>query len=182
MQNPFQALAVWQGGMSFHGGLLGVVLATWLFCLRRGYSLVAVGDILACTAPLGLFFGRIANFINGELYGRITDWPIGMVFPGGGHLPRHPSQLYEAFLEGLFLLLVLFWLAKRPGTFRKRGLLAGVFLSGYAAGRIIAELFRQPDPHIGFLAYGTTIGQWLSMPLFFVGVWLFLRSLKHEPS
>lgn len=182
MRNPLDALAIWQGGMSFHGGLLGVILATCLFCRRRGCSLVAFSDILACTAPLGLFFGRIANFINGELFGRVTDWQIGMVFPGGGPLPRHPSQLYEAFLEGLVLLLVLFWLAKRSGTFTKRGLLAGVFLSGYAIGRITAEFFRQPDPHIGFLAHGTTIGQWLSLPLLLAGLWLIARSLKHEPS
>ena len=182
MENALEALAVWQGGMSFHGGLLGVILATWLFCRRHGYSLVAVGDILACAAPLGLFLGRIANFINGELFGRVTDWQIGMVFPGGGPLPRHPSQLYEAFLEGLVLLLALFWLAKRPGTFDKRGLLAGVFLLGYAICRITAEFFRQPDPHIGFLAHGTTIGQWLSLPLLLLGLWLIIRSLKHEPS
>ena len=182
LQNPLDAFAIWQGGMSFHGGLLGVTLATWLFCRRRGYSLVAVSDILACAAPLGLFLGRIANFINGELFGRVTDWQIGMVFPGGGPLPRHPSQLYEAFLEGLVLLLALFWLARRSGTFDKRGLLAGVFLSGYAIGRITAELFRQPDPHIGFLTHGTTIGQWLSLPLLLVGLWLIARSLKHEPS
>ena len=158
LQNPLEALAVWQGGMSFHGGLLGVIVAVWLFCRRRGYSWVAIGDIVACTAPVGLFLGRIANFINGELYGRVTDSPLGMVFPGGGPLPRHPSQLYEAVLEGLVLFLVLLWLARRPGTFEKRGLLSGVFLAGYAIGRATAEIFRQPDAHIGFLAIGTTMG------------------------
>lgn len=180
LQNPLEALAVWQGGMSFHGGLLGVIFAVWLFCRRRGYSWIAVGDVVACTAPVGLFLGRIANFINGELYGRITDSPLGMVFPGSGPLPRHPSQLYEAVLEGLLLFLVLFWLARRTGTFEKRGLLSGVFLAGYAIGRATAEFFRQPDAHIGFLAIGTTIGQWLSLPLFVIGVWLIVRARRYD--
>ncbi|MGB0631840.1 MAG: prolipoprotein diacylglyceryl transferase [Alphaproteobacteria bacterium] len=180
LQNPMEALAVWQGGMSFHGGLLGVIFAVWLFCRRRGYSWIAVGDIVACTVPVGLFLGRIANFINGELYGRVTDSPLGMVFPGGGPLPRHPSQLYEAVLEGLVLFFVLFWLARRPGTFDKRGLLSGIFLAGYAIGRATVEFFRQPDAHIGFLAIGTTMGQWLSLPLFIVGVWLIVRARRHD--
>jgi phosphatidylglycerol:prolipoprotein diacylglycerol transferase len=180
LQNPLEALAVWQGGMSFHGGLLGVIFAVWLFCRRRGYSWIAVGDVVACTAPVGLFLGRIANFINGELYGRITDSPLGMVFPGSGPLPRHPSQLYEAVLEGLLLFLVLFWLARRTGTFEKRGLLSGVFLAGYAIGRATVEFFRQPDAHIGFLAIGTTMGQWLSLPLFVIGVWLIVRARRYD--
>ena len=180
VQNPLEALFVWQGGMSFHGGLLGVVFAIWLFCRRRGYSWIAVGDIVACTAPIGLFLGRIANFINGELYGRVTESPLGMVFPGGGPLPRHPSQLYEAVLEGLVLFLILYWLARRPGTFEKAGLLGGVFLAGYAIARATVEIFRQPDAHIGFLAVGTTMGQWLSLPLFIIGVWLILRAHKND--
>ncbi|PPR12080.1 MAG: Prolipoprotein diacylglyceryl transferase [Alphaproteobacteria bacterium MarineAlpha11_Bin1] len=180
LQNPIELLAVWQGGMSFHGGFLGVIFAVWLFCRRRGYSWIAVSDVIACAAPLGLFLGRIANFINGELYGRVTESPLGMVFPGGGPLPRHPSQLYEAALEGLVLFFVLFWLALRPVSFEKRGLLSGVFLAGYSIGRFTAEFFRQPDAHIGFLAFGTTTGQWLSTPLFIAGVILIYRSIRHE--
>ena len=180
LQNPLEALAVWQGGMSFHGGLLGVIFAVWLFCRRRGYSWIAVGDIVACTAPVGLFLGRIANFINGELYGRVTDLPLGMVFPGGGPFPRHPSQIYEALLEGLVLFFVLLWLVRRPSSFENPGLLSGVFLAGYAIARATAEVFRQPDAFIGFLAVGTTMGQWLSLPLFIVGVWLIVRSCRHD--
>lgn len=180
LQNPLEALAVWEGGMSFHGGLLGVIFAVWLFCRRRGYSWIAVGDIVACTAPVGLFLGRIANFINGELYGRVTDLPLGMVFPGGGPFPRHPSQIYEALLEGLVLFFVLLWLVGRPSSFEKPGLLSGVFLAGYAIARATVEVFRQPDAYIGFLALGTTMGQWLSLPLFIVGVWLIVRSRRHD--
>ena len=182
LQNPLEALAVWEGGMSFHGGLLGVIFAVWLFCRRRGYSWIAVGDIVACTAPVGLFLGRIANFINGELYGRVTDLPLGMVFPGGGPFPRHPSQIYEALLEGLVLFFVLLWLVRRPSSFENPGLLSGVFLAGYAIARATAEVFRQPDAYIGFLAVGTTMGQWLSLPLFIVGVWLIVRSRRHDAS
>ena len=180
LHNPLNALAVWEGGMSFHGGLLGVIFAVWLFCRRRGYPWIAVGDIVACTAPIGLCLGRIANFINGELYGRVTDSSLGMVFPGGGPLPRHPSQLYEAVFEGIVLFFILVWLARRPNTFNKRGLLSGVFLVGYAIARAGAEVFRQPDAHIGFLAIGTTMGQWLCLPLFLVGAWLIVRSQKHD--
>lgn len=180
LQNPLEALAVWEGGMSFHGGLLGVIFAVWLFCRRRGYSWIAVGDIVACTAPVGLFLGRIANFINGELYGRVTDLPLGMVFPGGGPFPRHPSQIYEALLEGLVLFFVLLWLVRRPSSFEKPGLLSGVFLAGYAIARATVEVFRQPDAFIGFLTIGTTMGQWLSLPLFIVGVWLIVRSRRHD--
>jgi phosphatidylglycerol:prolipoprotein diacylglycerol transferase len=177
--NPLEALAVWQGGMSFHGGLLGVFFAVWLFCRRRGYSWIAVGDIVACSAPVGLFLGRIANFINSELYGRVTESPLGMVFPGGGPLPRHPSQLYEAFLEGLVLFLVLLWFARRRENFERTGFLGGVFLAGYGIARPVAEFFREPDAHIGFLTVGTTMGQWLSLPMLIAGIWLIARSRKN---
>lgn len=177
--HPLEAFAVWQGGMSFHGGLLGVIFAVWLFSRRRKYPWIAIGDIVACTAPIGLCLGRIANFINGELYGRVTDSPLGMVFPGGGPLPRHPSQLYQAALEGLLLFLVLAWLASRPGIFERRGLLSGVFLAGYGIARPVAEFFREPDAHIGFLAMGATMGQLLSLPLLAVGIWLIVTSRKN---
>jgi len=177
-EHPLEAFAVWQGGMSFHGGLLGVIFAIWLFSRLRKYPWIAIGDIVACTAPIGLCLGRIANFINGELYGRVTDSPLGMVFPNGGSLPRHPSQLYQAALEGLLLFIVLAWLASRPGIFERRGLLSGVFLTGYGITRPLGELWRQPDAHIGFLAMGSTMGQWLSFPLLLVGIWLIVTSRK----
>lgn len=180
IHHPLEAFAVWQGGMSFHGGLLGVVFALWLFARKRGYPWIGVADLVACAAPIGLFLGRLANFVNGELYGRVTDSPLGMVFPGAGPLPRHPSQLYEAFLEGLVLFAILLFLALRPGCFDRRGLLGGVFLIGYGLSRSFVELFRQPDAHLGFLLAGTTMGQWLSLPLILVGVWLVATAHKHD--
>ena len=180
LDHPLDALALWQGGMSFHGGLLGVVFAVWLFARRRGYHWVALGDLVCCATPIGLFLGRLANFINGELYGRTTDSPLGMVFPGAGPLPRHPSQLYEAFLEGPLLLAALFWLSRREGAFSRRGFLSGAFFAGYGIARTIAEAFREPDAHIGFLAFGTTMGQWLSLPVLAAGIWLIATARRHD--
>ena len=168
---PVEILYLWRGGMSFHGGLLGIIVTMWLFARQRSMSVFAVSDIVASAGPIGLFFGRIANFINGELYGRFTDAPWGMVFPGGGSLPRHPSQLYEAFLEGIVLFTVLFALVRR-GALDQLGLLSGAFLAGYALARMVAELFREPDAHIGYLAVGTTMGQLLSIPMLLVGAYL----------
>ena len=180
LYHPLDALAVWEGGMSFHGGLLGVILAIWLFARQRGYPWFALGDLVCCAVPIGLFLGRIANFINGELFGRVTESPLGMVFPRGGPLPRHPSQIYEAALEGLVLFVVLFVLAMRPGTFARHGLAAGTFLTGYGISRIVAEFFRQPDAHLGFLYAGATMGQLLSLPLILAGLWLILASRRHD--
>ncbi len=171
LQNPLEIPMVWHGGMSFHGGMLGVVLAIILFSRRRGLNLLAVGDIICCAVPIGLFFGRIANFINGELFGRVApDVPWAMVFPGGGLDPRHPSQLYEAGLEGLVLFAVLFLLWRQRHIRDRKGTLAGVFLMGYGIARIIAELFRQPDAYLGFLLGGSTMGQLLSLPLVIAGI------------
>ena len=177
--HPLEILALWQGGMSFHGGLLGVAFATWVFAVVRHYPPIAIGDIVACAAPIGLFLGRIANFINGELYGRITGSPFGMVFPGGGPMPRHPSQLYEAVLEGLVLFLLLLWFARKKHWFERSGFLAGVFLVGYGTLRPFAELFREPDSYMGYLPFGTTMGQWLSTPILLFGIWLIFRSSKN---
>ncbi len=168
--NPFDAFKIWHGGMAFHGGLIGVILAVLLFAWRRGVSAVALGDIIACATPIGLLFGRIANFVNGELYGRVSDVAWAMVFPRGGPLPRHPSQLYEAALEGLVLFVVMAVLAMRPGVRARTGTLTGAFLIGYAIARIIGELFREPDIQIGFLIGGTTMGQLLSVPMLLAGV------------
>ena len=176
LENPLNILTVWQGGMSFHGGLLGVCIATILFCRKRGIPLFRFADLLGCAAPIGLFFGRIANFINGELFGRAGDVPWAMVFPHGGPDPRHPSQLYEATLEGLvlFVLLAVLW---RNQSLRDRpGMMAGIFFIGYGIARIIAEFFREPDAHLGFLFQGATMGQLLSVPMIAFGLWLIGRA------
>ena len=178
MENPSQIFAVWMGGMSFHGGLLGVTLTIIWFAKRRHLELLRLSDLVSCAVPLGLFFGRIANFINGELFGRVTDVPWAMTFPRGGPLPRHPSQLYEAALEGIVLFALLAWLAWHKGALQKPGMLTGVYLLGYALARALIELVRQPDVQIGFLPLGTTIGQWLSVPMLFGGVYLIWRAQK----
>jgi phosphatidylglycerol:prolipoprotein diacylglycerol transferase len=173
LENPLKALYVWEGGMSFHGGLLGVAVALILFARHRKLALLPVADLVACVSPIGLFFGRIANFINGELYGRPSDVPWAMVFPGGEPVARHPSQLYQAGLEGLLLFLVMYLLSR--STLRHRpGALCGAFLAGYAVARMFGELFREPDAHIGFLAAGTTMGQLLSIPMLLIGAALIL--------
>ena len=173
---PWEALAVWQGGMSVHGGALGVIVATFLFARRNGLDWVAFGDRVVCVVPIGLFFGRIANFINGELWGRVTDVPWAMVFPTGGPDPRHPSQLYQAGLEGICLFAVLMILARSEGIRSRPGILSGTFLVGYGVARTIGEFFRQPDAHLGFLFAGATMGQLLSLPMILVGAWLILRA------
>ncbi len=178
IDHPLEILAMWRGGMSFHGGLLGVLIAIFLFARLRKISFVALGDIVVCAAPIGLFLGRVANFINGELFGRVSDAPWAMVFPHGGPLARHPSQLYEAALEGLVLFAILAWLAFGTRAMERPGLLGGVFFAGYGIARIVVELFREPDAHLGFLAAGTTMGQLLSLPLVLVGGWLIHRALR----
>jgi len=169
LAHPQEILFIWQGGMSFHGGLLGMIAAEVMFARRRGLPVLALADIVAAAAPVGLLLGRIANFVHGELFGRPSDVPWAMVFPRGGPLPRHPSQLYEAAIEGLVLLLVLH-LMVRAGALERRGMLAGAFLIGYAVARMLAELFREPDIHLGFLAGGVTMGQALSLPLLLAGL------------
>jgi phosphatidylglycerol:prolipoprotein diacylglycerol transferase len=179
--HPLEIFALWHGGMSFHGGAIGVCVAILLFCRQRRIPLMAFADIIVCAVPIGLFFGRIANFINGELWGRVTDVPWAMVFPNAGPLPRHPSQLYEAFLEGI-VLFTLLWYLQRFTTARLRpGTLSGAFLIGYGVARIVLELFRQPDAQLGFLFDGVTMGQVLSVPLVIAGAWLVLRA-KRAPT
>jgi phosphatidylglycerol:prolipoprotein diacylglycerol transferase len=176
--DPLAALMVWQGGMSFHGGLLGVAVAGLIFVRRRGIPALAFSDMLSCGAPIGLFLGRVANFINGELYGRVTDVPWAVVFPRGGLAPRHPSQLYEAVLEGLVLFVILFFLRRSQAVRQRTGLLTGVFFVGYAVSRAIVETVRQPDTHLGLLAFGSTMGQCLSVPLFAGGLYFILRARR----
>jgi phosphatidylglycerol:prolipoprotein diacylglycerol transferase len=189
LERPQDIFAIWQGGMSFHGGLIGATLGLWLFARRRGYPALSVFDLAAAVVPIGLFLGRIANFINSELWGRpAPDFPYAMVFPNGGPVPRHPSQLYEALGEGL-LLFILVSLVVRFGGFRRPGLAAGIFGMGYAVARIFSEFFREPDPQLGFLfgssvdalSGGITMGMLLSLPVFFAGLWLVLRSRRARP-
>ena len=184
---------VWKGGMSFHGGFLGVVLASWWWARRNGVSPLRLADALAVVAPIGLFFGRIANFINAELWGRPTDAPWGVIFPGAaaqncpgitGPCARHPSQLYEAGLEGLVLGLILLVLVWRGGL-RRPGLALGVFLAGYAVARIFVEFFRVADAQfitadspLGRVALGLSMGQLLSLPMLALGVFFILRALR----
>jgi len=177
-QNPLSAFALWQGGMSFHGGLLGVLVATVWFARRRRLPLLPFADALACVTPIGLLLGRLANFINGELFGRVTDVPWGVVFPRGGPLPRHPSQIYEAFLEGLVLLVLLHGLWRIEAVRRRPGALTGVFLAGYGLARASVETLREPDAHIGLLIGGTTLGQWLSVPMIVAGALLVAYALR----
>jgi phosphatidylglycerol:prolipoprotein diacylglycerol transferase len=173
IEHPLEALYLWHGGMSFHGGALGVTIAILLFARARGLPVFAFSDIIAEAIPIGLFFGRIANFINGELYGRETEMPWAMVFPGGAPVLRHPSQLYEALCEGLLLFLLLL-IAEHRGARRRPGIVSGLFLIGYAVARMSGELFRQPDVQLGFLVFGTTMGQLLSIPLLIAGILLIL--------
>ncbi len=180
LQHPVEILYIWNGGMSFHGGLVGVVVATIWFARRRGIALFDLGDAVACAAPIGLLLGRAANFINGELFGRVSDVPWAVVFPNGGPQPRHPSQLYEAALEGLLLFVILFWLARFTRARAHPGLLAGVFLAGYGALRLCVEFFREPDAHLGVLLGGATMGQLLSLPLIVGGLALIVWSRSSQ--
>ncbi len=177
LQHPLSALEVWHGGMSFHGGCLGVVVALVLYCRRHAIPLLGFADRLAVVVPIGLMLGRIANFINGELWGREApaSLPWAMIFPTGGDVPRHPSQLYQAGIEGFLLLVVMVVLSRREAVRARFGVLTGVFLIGYALARSVGELFRQPDAFLGFLIAGTTMGQWLSLPMVLAGIWLISR-------
>ena len=175
LQNPLQILTLWEGGMSFHGGLLGVILAILLFALRNGVSPFMLSDLVAIVAPIGLFFGRLANFVNGELWGRITDVPWAMIFPRGGPVPRHPSQLYEAGLEGLVLFIILQVCLRVFRLNEKPGLLSAIFFLGYGTFRFVCEFFREPDTQfVGPISMGMalSIPVWLAAGILF---WLALR-------
>jgi phosphatidylglycerol:prolipoprotein diacylglycerol transferase len=173
--HPLEIFAVWQGGMSFHGGLLGVMLAMWIAARRSKVHFLSLVDFVAPLCPLGIAAGRLGNFINGELYGRVTDLPWGMVFRGAGDAPRHPSQLYQAALEGIALFVLLWWFSSKP---RPRGQVSALFLVGYGAFRFIAEFGREPDAFLGLLALGLTMGQWLCIPMIAGGLWLFAWSRR----
>jgi phosphatidylglycerol:prolipoprotein diacylglycerol transferase len=179
LAHPLKIFAVWEGGMSFHGGMLGAVIAGLIVFRKNGLDFWQMADIVALTVPVGLGLGRLGNFINGELYGRVTDLPLGVVFPGGGPLPRHPSQLYEAFLEGVLLLLILWGL-----SFRKmpKGSIFWSFFIGYGFFRFIVEFFREPDQQLGFLWGGATMGQLLSLPMLVLGVIMLVRGYRCRKS
>jgi phosphatidylglycerol:prolipoprotein diacylglycerol transferase len=190
LSNPAEILKVWQGGMSFHGGFAGVIVATWVWCRRNGAAPMRMADAMAVVAPIGIFFGRVANFINAELWGRPTDLPWGVIFPGAaaqdcpgviGPCARHPSQLYEAGLEGVLLGLIL-WALVRAGGLRRPGLAFGVFLTGYGLARIFVEQFITPDNPLGHVVggplVGLTMGQLLSLPMVLVGLALVWRARR----
>jgi phosphatidylglycerol:prolipoprotein diacylglycerol transferase len=177
VEHPAEIVQLWKGGMSFHGGFVGCVLAVVLFARRRNLSILSLGDVTCAVGTIGLLFGRLANFINGELWGRPADVPWAIVFPGGGPLPRHPSQLYEAILEGLvlFCLLAVF---VRFGALKRPGLIIGAFALFYGLARCFCEFFREPDPQLGFLWGGLTMGMLLSVPMMLGGaiiIWIVLR-------
>ena len=178
--HPIEILQLWNGGMSFHGGFLGCVGAVLLFGWKRNIPVLSLGDLTCAAAPIGLFLGRLANFINGELWGRTTDVSWAMVFPGGGPLPRHPSQLYEAALEGLVLFILLYWLI-RSGALRRPGLILGAFALSYSLARSFSEFFREPDTQLGFLWGGMTMGMLLSIPLALAGIILIVQAMRRQP-
>jgi phosphatidylglycerol:prolipoprotein diacylglycerol transferase len=184
LEAPLEIFAVWQGGMSFHGGMLGVAIAITWFCRRNSIPILGLADRIAVVAPIGLGLGRLANFIKPELWGRLApDWlPWAMVFPGAGPLPRHPSQLYEALMEGVLLLALMLLLSRSEAVRARFGMLTGVFLTGYAIARIIAEFFREPDAFLGFLYAGATMGQLLSLPMLLAGLWLLAQARRPVPA
>jgi phosphatidylglycerol:prolipoprotein diacylglycerol transferase len=178
LDRPIEWLFIWSGGMSFHGGLLGVLGSLWLFSRRTQKSFLEVGDFVVPLCPLGFGAGRIGNFINQELWGRASDVPWAMIFPAAGPEARHPSQLYEAFLEGVILFVIVWMYSKRP---RATGAISGVFLLSYGVFRFFAEFFREPDAHLGAVALGwVTMGQLLSLPMVLFGVGLWIRAMRHR--
>ena len=183
VEHPAAIFKLWEGGMSFHGGFLGCVVAVMWFARRNGISILSLGDIVTAVAPMGLLLGRIANFINSELWGRVADpsLPWGVIFPNGGPLPRHPSQLYEAFLEGIVLFTVLAVMI-RMGALKRPGLILGSFITIYALARITGEMFREPDPQLGFLWGGLTMGMLLSIPLMLAGIVLIVMARRAKPA
>lgn len=181
LNNPLAIPAVWNGGMSFHGALIGSILAMIYFSRRVGANIWSVLDLSAAATPMGLFFGRLANFVNGELWGRSTDVPWAMVFPGAGPFPRHPSQLYEALLEGALLFAVLVWFIHKRQALQQPGLLAGVFLTGYGLARSFSEFFREPDPGHLFTIGPLTAGIVYSLPMIVAGILIARWASKRTP-
>lgn len=180
LRNPAEIFAVWHGGMSFHGGIIGVILALYLFSRKEQFSFLKITDIVALYVPIGIFLGRIANFINGELWGRVTDVPWAVKFPDGGYLPRHPSQIYEASCEGILMLIILNFLWRKPYVRQHSGIISACFLILYAVSRMCMEFFREPDMQIGFLFAHITLGQILSIPCLLLGLFVLHLSVKNK--
>lgn len=178
LANPLKIFQLWEGGMAFHGGFAGVIIAILLYCRANGLSVWRVLDYVAVVTPIGLLLGRLANFVNGELWGRVTDGSWGLIFPDGGPYPRHPSQLYQAGLEGLFLLLLLSFLFWRTNARLRPGLLGGLFVGLYGLFRFLVEYVREPDAQLGTLATGLTMGQTLSLPMILFGLWHATQSFR----
>ncbi len=178
IENPIDIFKIWEGGMSFHGGLIGCVVGSYLLCRKYKINYLSFCDLLSIATPVGLFLGRIANFINMELYGKITTSKIGVVFPNADSFPRHPSQLYEALLEGLVLFCILFYLARYTKIRKHNGALSGIFFIGYAISRFIVEFFREPDIQIGYITNTFTLGQLLTIPIFVFGYYLFYKAFS----
>ncbi|MBQ7633074.1 MAG: prolipoprotein diacylglyceryl transferase [Alphaproteobacteria bacterium] len=172
LQNPWEMLAIWHGGMSFHGGIIGVIVALFIFAKMIKYPFLKLTDLVSPVVPVGIFLGRLANFINDELWGRVTDVAWAVRFPRGGYLPRHPSQIYEACLEGICLFAVLNFMWRNKWCREHTGFISGMFLLGYALCRLVVEQYREPDAQLGFLWLGLTMGQWLSIPITLLGMWL----------
>lgn len=177
MQHPAEILAVWQGGMSFHGGFLGVLAAMWIFARKYRLKWLCIMDFVAPLVPIGLGAGRLGNFINAELWGRVTHGQYGMIFPKVDNMLRHPSQLYEFALEGIMLFLMLWLYSAKP---RPTGAISGLFLIGYGSFRFLVEYTREPDEYLGILSMGLSMGQWLSLPMVLLGIWMFWASSKHQ--
>ncbi len=180
IDHPLEALKLWHGGMSFHGGLMGVIVAAILFTRKHKIPFFSFIDIIACVVPIGLGLGRLANFVNGELYGRETSSSWGIIFPRGGDAPRHPSQLYEAFAEGLVLLIIMLAMQRMPKIRERKGFLSGAFLALYGVMRFFIEFFREPDMQVGFLYGGATMGQLLSLPMIAAGIAIIFWSGKRK--
>lgn len=176
LSHPVEIAYLWQGGMSFHGGFLGVLAAMVFFARKTGKRWLAVMDFVAPLVPIGLGAGRMGNFINGELWGRTTDVAWGMVFPQVDNLARHPSQLYQFALEGVVLFILLWWYSSKP---RPVGAISGLFLIGYGSFRFLVEFTREPDSFLGLLSLGLSMGQWLSLPMIVVGIWMFLHARRN---
>jgi phosphatidylglycerol---prolipoprotein diacylglyceryl transferase len=180
LEHPVDIFKMWHGGMSFHGGALGVIISFFLFARVHHLPYLRLMDMICCVVPIGLFFGRLANFVNGELYGRVTDVAWGMIFPHGGEFPRHPSQLYEAALEGLLLFLVLQFLMHRTNVRNYPGFLSGVFLLGYGLARFSVEFVREPDVQLGFVISWLSMGQILCIPMMLVGLAIMVTTARNK--
>jgi len=177
---PWRLLELWKGGMSFHGGIVGVIIASYVFAKKFNFKFMAITDLISLYAPIGMFLGRIANFINDELWGRVTTVPWAVRFPSGGYVPRHPSQLYEAFFEGIVIFILLNFLWKNKKIRNTHGIVSALFIILYGFFRILMEQFRQPDAHMGFFFNHLTMGQMLSAPLILGGFVILIRNLRNK--